>query len=125
MSKSDMAENAHLDWELGGSTPTRPSQRYLALGTAAGESSFTELSQSGYARQAVTFAAAAAGQAANSNQLSFGPAGEDWPQATHCAVFDAASGGNMWRSNTLDAPRTVANGGTLTFEAGSIIASEE
>ena len=50
---SDYAENAALDWLMGGATPTRPSARYLALFTAAPSDSGggTEMSGGGYARQ--------------------------------------------------------------------------
>ena len=80
MSKTNYLENLVLDWVLGGSTPSRPSARYLALHTAdpTEVGNVSELSAGGYARQAITFGAAASGSAANTSTHTF-TASASWP----------------------------------------------
>lgn len=127
MSKSNYAETAVVDWLLGGATPTRPSARYLALHTAdPGETGATsELSGNGYARQAVTFGAAASGAATNTSTHTFTASGGNWGAVTHFSIWDAVSGGNELYSGALTTSRTINNGESLTVAAAAITVSED
>lgn len=119
---SDWSENALLDWLMGGSSPTRPTARHLALFTAAPNDAGggTEVPGSGYARQAVTFDAAAAGATSNSGAVSFTASGGSFGTVTHIGIFSAATGGNLLWHGPLAASKAVADGDSLAFAAGSI-----
>jgi len=66
---SDYAEKLLLDWAMTTGSATRPTAWYVALYTAAPSDSGggTEVSTGGYARQAVTFAAATSPGGTTSN----------------------------------------------------------
>lgn len=121
---SDWAEKAVLDWLMGGATPTRPSARYVALYTAAPSDSGggTEVSGSGYSRQAATFDAASSpgGTTSNSAAVSFTASGGSWGTITHMGIFDASSGGNLIWHGALTASKTIGDGDTLEFATGNI-----
>lgn len=126
--KSDYAEKAVLDWVLLGATPTRPSAIYLALHTAdPGETGATsELSGNGYARIAVTFAAATsgAGTAASSNAQLFTATGSGFGTVSHASLWDSLTTGNCLYKGSLTASKAVAAGDQLNFAAGSIVVTE-
>src|SRR3712207_1700600 len=107
---SDYAENVLLDWLMGGATPTRPTTRYLALYTSAPSDSGggTEVSGSGYARQAVTCAAASGGTTSNVNAPSFTASGGSFGTVTHVGVLDALTSGNLLWHGAMAASKTVA-----------------
>lgn len=127
MSKSNYAEIAVLDWLLGGATPTRPSARYLALHTDdPGEDGATgELSGGGYARQAVTFDAAASGATSNTSTHTFTASGGDWGTVTHFSIRDAETGGNCLYVGALSTSRTIGDGESGTVAAGDIDITED
>jgi len=113
--------------DLPGVTP------YVALfSTAPGDdgSAGTELSGSGYARQAITFGAPGlatgnAEQVANSNNIQFGPAAADWLQAVAFGIFDALTNGNLLYWNTLATPKVVQQGDFGQFAPGSLTVEED
>ena len=113
--------------DLPGVTP------FVALfSTAPGDdgSAGTELSGSGYARQAITFGAPGpatgnAEQVANSNNIQFGPAAADWLQAVAFGIFDALANGNLLYWNTLAIPKTVQQGDFGQFAPGSLTVEED
>jgi hypothetical protein len=120
---SDYLENKLLDHTLRNTAYTPPAAVYLGLysGAPTDAGGGTELSGFGYARQAITFGdPAAAGAIANTVQVAFIANGDDWAQATHFGIFDAASGGNLLFWDPLDAPVTVGDGETLVFAPGEI-----
>lgn len=125
MSKSNYSEIAALDWLLGGATPTRPSARYVALYTAdPGETDAgTEVSGGSYARQAVTFSAAASGATSNSGALSF--TGMPACTVTYFGVRDASTAGNLLYSGALTASRTLLAGDTLNVAAAALVVTED
>jgi hypothetical protein len=127
LSKTNHAETAVIDWLLGGSAPTRPSARYLALHTASpGEDgSAGELSGNGYARQAATFAAASGGTTTNTSAHSFTADGADWGLVTHFSIWDAASLGNCLYAGALSTARTIADGDSATVAAGALVVTED
>lgn len=122
---ANWAENAALDWLLGGATPTRPTTRYLALHTADPTEAGTtgELSGLGYARQAITFGAASSGAAANTSTHTFTASGGNWGSVTHCSIWDAVTGGNCIYKGALTTARTINSGESATVAAGAITAS--
>ncbi|WP_424766311.1 phage tail fiber protein [Paenibacillus sp. sgz302251] len=114
-SLSNYAENNVLDTLLSGT-------KYVGLFTdAAGISAdqpTTELTGTGYARQAVTHAAASGGTKATNSAVTF-TAGAAWPTVNYVGVWDAATAGNLlyWASCS---PETLANTNTLTIAAGAL-----
>ncbi len=114
-------------------TGTSPTALYLGLATAAINddstlSTISEVTDAGYARQAVTFTAPAddgTGKRVvkNSADVIFGPWAANQPTAiTYCFVTDAASGttGTIWAWWQLDASKTPAAGETLKFAANNL-----
>lgn len=121
-SMSDYLENEILDHILGTEAFTMPSGSYLALFTAAPSDAGggTELSGNGYARQDVTWGAAASAVAANTSSHTFTASGGDWGTITHWAIFDAATTGNMLLHGALDASKAITDGQSLIFSAGDL-----
>jgi hypothetical protein len=119
---SDYAENALLDWLMGGATPSRPSTRYLALFTSATDdaSGGTEMSGGGYARQTITCGAASGGTCSNTNSLTFTISGVDPAAFTHAAVFDALTNGNRLWHGALTASKDLGDGDSIVFAVGEL-----
>lgn len=121
---SDYAEKLLLDWMMTTGSATRPTAWYVGLFTAAPNDAGggTEVSGSGYAREAVTFAAATSGGGTTSNTgaVSFTASGGSWGTITHIGIFDASTAGNLLWHGALTASKTVADGDTLEFAIGNI-----
>jgi len=121
---SDHAEALLLDWLMTNGSATRPTAWYVALYTAAPSDSGggTEVSGNGYAREAVTFAAATSpgGTTSNTGAVSFTASGGDWGSITHIGIHDASTGGNLLWHGAMTASKTVADGDTLEFSIGNI-----
>jgi len=114
-------------------TPVTGVSPFVALfSVAPGDdgSAGTELVDSGYSRQAVTFGAPApatgnAQQVTNTNNIQFGPAAADWLQAVAFGIFDAQANGNLLYWNTLTTPKTVQMGDFGQFAPGSLVVEED
>lgn len=119
---TNFSENLGLNFLMTADAQTRPTAWYVALFSAApGETGGgTEISGNGYARQAVTFGAAAARAVTNTGAVDFTPSGGNWSQATHFAIMDHVSAGNMLAYSPLDANVTGLNGVTYRFAVGDI-----
>lgn len=114
---SDYLANALLNHTFRNSAYTAPSTVYVALFTAipvkqtAGPSG--EVSGGSYARQAVTFGAAANGRVLNSAAVTFPAPTADWAAASGpivaVALMDANSSGNFLVAVPV-CPRVVVNG---------------
>ena len=121
---SDYSEKLILDYLMTTGSATRPTNWYVALYTSAPSDSGggTELSGSGYAREAVTFAAATSGTGTTSNSgaVVFTADGGDWGSVTHMGIHDATSGGNLLWHGALAAAKTVLDGDSLEFAVGNI-----
>ncbi len=90
----------------------------------------TELTGSGYGRQAIAFGAPGpatgnAEQVANTNNIQFGPAVADWLQAVAFGIFDALTNGDLLYWNTLAAPKIVQQGDFGQFAPGSLTVEED
>ncbi|WP_128755483.1 phage tail fiber protein [Metarhizobium album] len=120
---SDAAEVLALNFLFNNQTATRPTAWYLALFTSAPSDSGggTEVSGSGYARQAITFGAASSpgGTTSNTGVVDFTASGGDWGTVTSAAVFTASTSGTMLIYGNLAAPKTVNDGDTLSFAIGA------
>ena len=119
---SNYLEAQILDFVFRNASFPPPAAVYVALFTSApGETGGgTEVSGGSYARKAVTFGAAANGQVTNSAEVDFGTATADWGTVGHVAIFDAASSGNMLVYGALPANKTINNGDTTTWAAGTL-----
>jgi hypothetical protein len=121
---SDYSEKLILDYLMTDGAATRPTAWYIALYTAAPSDAGggTEVSGSGYAREAVTFAAASspAGTTSNTGAVSFTAAGGSWGTITHIGIFDAVTGGNLLWHGALTASKVVGDGDTLEFAIGNL-----
>lgn len=121
MSLSNYLEQEILDHLIGAATWTAPSTLYLALFTSdpGEDASGTEVSGSGYSRQAM--AMSRSGSVIDNDALeSFTASGGNFGTVTHWAVFDAASGGNMLFYGSLDTSRTINDGETGEAAAGAV-----
>ena len=121
---SDHAEKLLLDWLMTTGSATRPTAWYVGLFTAAPSDSGggTEVSGSGYAREAVTFAAASTpgGTTSNTGDVSFTASGGNWGTITHIGIFNASSSGNLLWHGAMTASKIVNDGDTLQFSTGNI-----
>jgi len=121
---SDFSEKLLLDWLMTTGSATRPTAWYVALYTAAPSDSGggTEVSGNGYARQAVTFSAAAppSGTTDNSTAVPFTAAGGSWGPITHHGIFTAVTAGSLLWHGAMTASQTIADGDTLEFAIGNI-----
>ena len=90
----------------------------------------TELAGNGYARQAATFGAPVTDtgnlrKISNTNNIQFGPALADWPQAVAFGVFNAQSNGNLLYWDVLPTPKTIQQGDFGQFAPGSLVVEED
>jgi len=97
---------------------------YVALFTTAPSDAGdgTEVSGGSYARQlaGLSAAAGAGGTTSNAADIDFPVATADWGTVTHIAIMDAAAAGNMIMHSIMDAPKTIASGDSIKFNAGEI-----
>lgn len=136
MSKfTNYAENQLVDM-VRGQGLTLPANWYVALGTAADDGSFTEITGTGYGRVAVarslanwagtqgagtTLASNGTSHAtSNNNSISFGTSGSAWGPATQVGLFDASTGGNCWFTLELSSSLSIGSGELVTLEAGDL-----
>ena len=118
MSISAYLENKILDKVLR-NTDFSVSAVYVSLhDDDPGETGANEASGASYARQAVTFAAAAGGTSTSDTVVEFSdmPAGT-W---THVGLWDAASDGNFLWGGPLTEPKTTSAGDTFRLPVGNI-----
>lgn len=93
---SNYLENKILDHVLGRTAFTMPTV-YVALFTTdpTDAGTGTEVTGGAYARQPISFNAAANGASGNSALVAFPTATAPWGTITHAALYDALTGGNM------------------------------
>ena len=101
---------------------------YAGLLTAVADAeagTVTEIAYTGYARQAVTFGAPAAGTVTNSGVVSFGQmtAGAGGT-AMAVGYYSAATGGELRYVVALDTPKAIAVGDTPEFGVGDLELAE-
>lgn len=123
MSASNYLENKLLDHSLGTASFTMPVLANIRLCLYTSDptdaDSGTEVSGSGYTRQAIAFGAASGGSASNSGAVVFTATGS-WGTVTHWGIRDAAAAGNLLHYAALTSSKIVGNGDTLTFAIGQL-----
>ena len=119
---SDYLENEILDHILGTGSYTMPSNVYIALSTGSfgDDNSGTELSGSGYARQAITFAAASSASAASNATVTFPTATGSWGAISHYGIYDASTSGNLLIHGAFAASKTIGSGDVLRVNSGDL-----
>jgi len=112
MALTNYLENALLNATVRNTTYTSPATVYLALYSVAPTASTagTELSGSGYSRQAITFNAPSGGSVTSNVTVTFGPATANWSTINATAVVDASTSGNILSGSSL-----VIGGGNVSI----------
>lgn len=108
-----------IDHMLRGQAFTPPSTIYVSLHTAdPGDAGANEVTGGGYARQAVTLAAAANKATSNTAVIEF----TNMPAVTitHVGIWNAPTGGNLLMYGPLTTPKTVNAGDTVRFNVGDL-----
>ena len=125
MSMTNYAEDLVLDWLLTNAAATRPTAWYIGLFTAAPSDTGggTEVSGSGYARQAVTFTVSGTSptQAANNAVIDYPTATGSWGTISHAAVFDAVSAGNMLWWGALTSGVAISTNDIFRWASGAFV----
>ena len=119
---SDYLENEILDHILGTGAYTMPSTVYVGLSTGSfnDDNSGTELTGNGYARESISFGAAASGTASNSGAVEFSAATGSWGTVSHFGLFDASSSGNLLIHGALTASKVIDTGDILKIAVGDM-----
>jgi hypothetical protein len=123
---SDYLENEVLDHVLGKGTRnfTSPADLYIGLWTADnGLEAGTitgEVSGGSYAREAVSFDAAATGSTSNTSTVTFTTATGNWGTITHVAIMDALTSGNVLFHGAVTSSKTIETGDTFQISAGNL-----
>lgn len=125
---SDYLENKLIDQLFRGQAFSFPSTLYVGLLTAAPNDTGggTEVSGGSYARVSVACSLAnwagtqlvgstaassgTSGTTSNNGAITFPAPTANWGVATHWAIYDAASTGNLLFYGALDAAKTINNG---------------
>jgi hypothetical protein len=120
---TDTSEAAILDWWGAIGSPSRPTAHWISLFTvipsADDGTGGTECSNSGYARQSVTWVRS--GQTLNpSATVTFGPAGEAWTEVVAFGVHSLVTGGVIYAFKGLTTPRTLGNGDSAEFATSDL-----
>lgn len=127
---TNYTENKLLDHLFRTGSFTKPTTLYIGLATAVADveaGTITEVTGGAYARVArnpldANWDAAVAnnGTTANTASVQFPTATANWGDVTHLFIADAITGGNILMINTLTNARTITNGTTPSFAAGSL-----
>lgn len=125
---SDYLEDALINHLFRNTNYTRPANIYVALFTAAPNDTGggTEVSGTGYARQAVPtgasseWTAASGGSTENDEIIEFPEAGASWGTVTHIGLFDASTSGNLMFHGALDTAKAVGEGDIFRINAGDL-----
>jgi hypothetical protein len=126
---TDYAAGKMMDHQFGATDYTEMATCYFGLLTVnpgTDGSGDTEMTGTGYARDDITndtslWPGWSGGVTATGAAVAF-TAGEDWAEAPGGGIWDDASSGNLWFWGKLTTPKTILNGATETFPAGSITA---
>ena len=119
---SDFLELEVLDHVLGTGSYTMPTTVRIGLSTGSfgDDNSGTELTGNGYARQAITFAAASSGSAATNATVTFPTATGSWGSVGFWGIFDATSGGNLLIHGAFDSAKTIGTGDVFRINSGDL-----
>jgi len=117
---SDYMENKII--EVMRATTFTTAAAYVALYTVTPTDAGggTEVTGGSYARQLAGLSVASGGASSNAADITFPTATADWGTVVACALFDAATVGNMYMWSALDASKVVASGDTFKINAGDL-----
>ncbi len=126
---SDYLENKLIDHLFRGTAMTQPAGVYVALGTAASDSAFTEIAATGgYARASIGrsdtawkgthgtttgVSSGTGGNTQNAAAVAFGTPSATWnggADITHFGLYDAVTGGNLLFWGSLSVAKRVYSG---------------
>ena len=121
---TDYTENKVLDHVTGKTSFTMPSV-WVALFTAAPSDTGggTECTGGSYARKSTAgsdWAAASGGATSNAAAITFVTPTGSWGTATHFALMDASTSGNMLAWAPLTTPQAIGTGNTVSFAIGDL-----
>jgi hypothetical protein len=121
MAMTNYLENKLLEAVVKNTAYTTPTTVYLALFSTAptDSTSGTELSGSGYSRQAITFGTAANGTITSNATATFSTATGNWSTIVATGIMDASTSGNLLFYKTT-AGRNIKTNDQLTVAAGDI-----
>ena len=125
-SLTNYAEGKILDHIVGKTSFTMPSV-WVALFTAAPSDTGggTECTGGSYARKSTAGtdwnATGTDGTTENAAVITFITPTGSWGTATHFALFDAATVGNMLAWADLTTPQAIGTGNTVTFAIGALV----
>lgn len=122
-SLSDYLELELLDHCFVNGAYSPPETVWLGLSTADPTddgSGLAEPSGNGYARKAITFAAAASRAIVQNADVTFDQATGSWGTIPHYAVFDAENSGNMLAHGALSTSKEVVSGNTPKVASGEV-----
>lgn len=127
MGKSDYLEVNLLNHVLRATPYTAPTTVYLAAFSVAPSDAGggVEVSGGSYTRQTVAFGAPSGNQVANSAEVVFPIATDDWGTLVYFGIYDAPVGGNLLYTTPFAAPRTIENGDQLRIPVGQLVVSED
>lgn len=135
---SDYLENKLIDQIFRAQAFTFPSTLHVGLLTAAPSDTGggTEVSGGAYARVAVTNSLAnwagtqsagstvassgTSGTTSNNGTITFATPTAGWGTVTHFGIYDASTGGNLLFFGALTVSKTINNGDTVSFPAGTL-----
>lgn len=131
MPASDYLQKKLAEHSVGKTAFTMPTNVYIALCTASISSSdtgstITEASYTSYARvetSGTDWSTYTSGELGNSNALSFPECTGSTSDATHFAVLDASSSGNLYFYDALDASLSISAGITPSFAEDTLTLS--
>lgn len=124
--KKETLSNALLNAVLTNVAYVSPASVFCALFTVAptATTAGTEVAGGAYARQAVTFSAAAAGATSNTGAVTFPIASGSWGTVTAAAICDLVSAGNQLYFGNLGTPKSVGIGDQLNFAISALSVTE-
>lgn len=127
MPASNYLKGKVIDGTVRGVNYVAPATVYVSLHTSdptANATPATEISAGWYARQAATFAAqSTAGQTSNSGTITYAGVSGGAVTATHFAIWDAVTLGNMLYYGPLSASKTFANTDVPSWLPGQLAVS--
>ena len=133
---TNAGENIVADWIRGQGLSALGANLYIGLASAAADGSLTELSGTGYARQAyarslinwagtqgsgTTLASTGSThQTSNSNAISFGTSGSAWGTANFITIHTAATGGSVLSYHPITA-MVIGSSTPVSLAAGALV----
>ena len=123
---TNFTEKKILDHVLKTGSYSPPATVYLGFSTAnptADGSGWTNPTYTGYARKAITFAAAGSRSIAQTGAVAFDPCTLGSSTITYCGIFDQSTGGNPMAYGALSPSKSIVAGNTPSVASGQVTVS--